>query len=230
MVHLDGAPMSVGVLRGLSNLVGRGGKRVSRYGLYPFLDGEMARLDRGARVLSVGAGGEIGARMAAARERHGLDVVQLDIDPERGADVVADICEWRSDRPFDAIVCSEVLEHLWAPHQAVANMWASLRDGGRLILTAPFVFPIHSAPHDYFRYTRHGLEVLMRDFREVTIAERTSWAESFGVLAVLRGRDRRALAMVVVPAIVAGYPLLRLMGRLVPAGEMTTGYNVVAVR
>jgi SAM-dependent methyltransferase len=224
--------VSGGVLRGLSKLVGRGGKRVSRYGLYPFLDGELAKLERGSRVLSVGAGGEIGARMAAAREQHGLDVVQLDIAPDRGADVVADLCEWRSPTPFDAIICSEVLEHLWAPHQAVANMWASLRDGGRLILTAPFVFPIHSAPHDYFRYTRHGLEVLLRDFREVTIAERTGWAESFGVLAVrmLRGRDRRALAMAVVPAIVVGYPLLRVVGRMVPASEITTGYNVVAVR
>ncbi|HKE17204.1 MAG TPA: methyltransferase domain-containing protein [Kofleriaceae bacterium] len=224
--------MSGGLLRGLGQLVGRGGKRVSRYGIVEFLDAQLERLEPGARVLSIGAGGEIGDHLTAACERLGIDVVQLDIDAERGADVVADICEWRSEAPFDAILCSEVLEHLYAPHQAVSNMWASLRDGGRLILTAPFVFPIHSAPHDYFRYTRHGLEVLLRDFHDVTIEERTSWAESFGVLAVrmVRGRERRALAVAVVPVILAGYPLLRMMGRLIPASEMTTGYNVVAVR
>jgi SAM-dependent methyltransferase len=224
--------MSGGLLRGLGQLVGRGGKRVSRYGIVEFLDAQLERLDPGARVLSIGAGGEIGDHLTAACERLGLDVVQLDIDAERGADVVADICTWRSETPFDAILCSEVLEHLYAPHLAVNNMWASLRNGGRLILTAPFVFPIHSAPHDYFRYTRHGLEVLLRDFHDVTIEERTSWAESFGVLAVrmVRGRERRALAVAVVPIILAGYPLLRMMGRLIPASEMTTGYNVVAVR
>lgn len=224
--------MSGGLARSLVKMVGRGGKRVSRYGIYPFLDAQLEQIERGARVLSIGAGGEIGDRMAAAGQRCGLDMVQLDIDPDRNPNLVADICEWRSDTPFDAIICSEVLEHLWAPHQAVANMWASLRAGGRLILTAPFVFPIHSAPHDYFRYTRHGLEVLLRDFSQVSIEERTSWAESFGVLAVrmLRGRGRRALAIAVVPAIVASYPLLRVMGRLIPANEMPTGYNVVAVR
>jgi SAM-dependent methyltransferase len=224
--------MSAGLVRGLGRLVGRGGKRVSRYGIYPFIDAQLELLEPSARVLSIGAGGEIGNHLVATCERLGLDVSQLDIDPDRGADVVADLCEWRSQEPYDAIICSEVLEHLWAPHQAVANMWASLREGGRLILTAPFVFPIHSAPHDYFRYTRHGLEVLLRDFHDVTIEERTSWAESFGVLAVrmVRGKDRRALAVAVVPAILAGYPLLRAMGRLIPASEMTTGYNVVAVR
>jgi SAM-dependent methyltransferase len=221
-----------GVVRGLGKMVGRGGKRVSRHGIYPFLDAQLEQIERGSRVLSIGAGGEIGDRMVAGGARCGLDLVQLDIDPERGAGIVADICEWRSETPFDAIICSEVLEHLWAPHQAVANMWASLRAGGRLILTAPFVFPIHSAPHDYFRYTRYGLEVLLRDFKDVTIEERTSWAESFGVLAVrmLRGRERRALAIAVVPAVVASYPLLRMMGRLIRADEMTTGYNVVAFR
>ena len=224
--------MALGLLRGVGELVGKGGKRVSRHGIYPFLDAQLEKLERGSRVLSVGAGGEIGGRMVAAGERLGLEIVQLDIDPDRGADVVADLCEWHSETPYDAIVCSEVLEHLWAPHQAVKNMWASLRDGGRLILTVPFVFPIHSAPHDYFRYTRHGLEVLLRDFHDVVIEDRTTWAEAFGVLAVrmVRGRERRALALAVVPAVVAGYPLLRMMGRLIPASEMPTGYNVVAVR
>lgn len=220
------------VLGGLGRIVGRGGKRVSRHGIYPFLDAELARIEHGARVLQIGAGGEIGGRVVAAGRAHGFEVDQLDILPDRGADIVADLCEWRSERPYDAIVCSEVLEHLWAPHQAIDNMRASLREGGRLILTVPFLFPIHSAPHDFFRYTRHGLEVLLRQFKDVTIDERNSWAESFGVLAVraARGRGRRGVAAAVVPVVLAGYPLLRAVGRLLPASELTTGYNVVAFR
>jgi SAM-dependent methyltransferase len=224
--------MSRGLTHEVSKLVGRAAKRVSRHGIYPFLDAEMARIERGSRVLSIGSGGEIGDRVVETGRRCGLDLIQLDINEDRKPDVVADLCEWRSETPFDVIICSEVLEHIWAPDRAVTNMWASLRPGGRLIITAPFMFPIHGAPHDYFRYTRHGLEVLLRDFSQVTIDDRTSWAESFGVLAVrmLRGRARRPLAVAVVPAVVAVYPLLRVVGRLVPASEMTTGYNVVAVR
>ncbi|HTE51706.1 MAG TPA: methyltransferase domain-containing protein [Kofleriaceae bacterium] len=226
--------MSGGLLRGLGELVGKGAKQVSRYGIYPFIDAELARIEPGARVLSIGAGGEIGDRIVAAREKHGLDVRQLDIRSDRGADVVADICKWHSEEPYDAVVCSEVLEHLWAPHLAIDNIRASLRDGGRLILTAPFVFPIHGAPHDYFRYTRHGLEVLLREFRDVTIEERTNWAESLGVLAVRmargRGAARRGLQAVIVPVVLAGSPVLRALGKLVPATEVTIGYNVVAFR
>src|SRR5204862_6152983 len=36
-----------------------------------------------------------------------------------------------------------------------------LRPGGRLFLTAPFHFKEHQEPHDYFRYTRHGLKHLL---------------------------------------------------------------------
>jgi hypothetical protein len=36
-----------------------------------------------------------------------------------------------------------------------------LRSGGRLFLTAPLHFKEHQEPHDYFRYTRHGLALLL---------------------------------------------------------------------
>ncbi|HEU0030815.1 MAG TPA: methyltransferase domain-containing protein [Kofleriaceae bacterium] len=219
------------LLRQLGTLVGKGAKSVSRQGIYSFLEAQLAQLQPGERVLSIGAGGEIGTRIIAERAR-GVNILQLDIDDKRGADIVADLCKWRADEPFDAIICSEVLEHVWAPHLAVENMFASLREGGKLILTAPFVLPIHAAPNDFFRYTRHGLEVLLRDFKQVTIEDRNSWAESLGVLAVrmVRKRKTRALEATVVPFVAAGYPLLRAVGKLFPANEMPTGYNVIAIR
>src|ERR1700722_4084369 len=36
-----------------------------------------------------------------------------------------------------------------------------LGDGGTLIVTAPFCFRLHEEPHDYFRYTPHGLRALI---------------------------------------------------------------------
>jgi hypothetical protein len=38
-----------------------------------------------------------------------------------------------------------------------------LRPGGWLVLSAPFYWPLHEEPHDYFRFTRYGLEHLMRE-------------------------------------------------------------------
>jgi SAM-dependent methyltransferase len=218
------------MLRQLGNLVGKGAKRVSRDGIYPFIDAQLAGLPAGSRLLSIGAGGEIGTRIVQSRDR--LDIQQLDIDPNRGADIVADLCTWQAPEPFDAIICSEVLEHVKAPHLAVANMFASLRPGGKLILTAPFTLPIHAAPNDFFRYTRYGLEVLLSEFSSVTIEDRNTWAEALGVLAVrmVRKRKSRVLGAAVVPVVVAASPILKTLGRLMPANEMPTGYNVVAIR
>jgi hypothetical protein len=36
-----------------------------------------------------------------------------------------------------------------------------LRPGGRLYLTAPLVWELHEEPHDFYRYTRYGLEHLL---------------------------------------------------------------------
>ena len=36
-----------------------------------------------------------------------------------------------------------------------------MRPGGRLLLVAPLMWEVHQAPHDYYRYTRYGLEHLL---------------------------------------------------------------------
>jgi SAM-dependent methyltransferase len=221
-----------GPARTIARWLGRGSKRVSRAGLYPFLDAEFERIPEGSRVLSVGAGGEVNQRLLAAARRRGFAVTQLDIDPELEPDVVADIATWQSPSPFDVVVISEVLEHVVDPPAVVANLLRLLRPGGRLVATVPFIFPIHDEPHDYYRYTHHGLAHLLREFRDVTIRARSTWPEAFGVLAVrvAHERGRRALEAVVVPAVLAAMPLLRLAGRLLPSEIMTSGYTIVATR
>lgn len=41
---------------------------------------------------------------------------------------------------FDFMVCSEVIEHLWNPMEAVRNLYSLLEDGGSLVLTTPCSF------------------------------------------------------------------------------------------
>ncbi len=38
-----------------------------------------------------------------------------------------------------------------------------LKPGGLLILLAPFQFRLHEQPHDYFRYSSHGLRHLCEE-------------------------------------------------------------------
>jgi SAM-dependent methyltransferase len=38
----------------------------------------------------------------------------------------------------------------------------TLKPGGRVLLAIPQDWEVHQAPHDYFRYTRYGIEHLLR--------------------------------------------------------------------
>lgn len=77
-------------------------------------------------------------------------------------DVIADINDLSvmADDSFDSILCSEVLEHVPTPDQALRELARVLAPGGSLILSVPFLARLHEEPHDYFRYTRYGLTSL----------------------------------------------------------------------
>jgi SAM-dependent methyltransferase len=68
------------------------------------------------------------------------------------------------DASFDVVMCTMVLEHVIDPRKVLAEARRVLAPNGRLVLTVPGVWPTHEAPHDYWRFTRFGLEQLMREF------------------------------------------------------------------
>jgi SAM-dependent methyltransferase len=53
------------------------------------------------------------------------------------------------DGSFDAILCSEVLEHVPEPTHALDEFTRLLKPGGILILTAPFASNVHMAPYHF---------------------------------------------------------------------------------
>jgi SAM-dependent methyltransferase len=61
---------------------------------------------------------------------------------------------------FDTVISIQVLEHTPHPDRLIAEMARVLKESGTLILTAPFSFRLHEQPHDYFRYSSHGLKTL----------------------------------------------------------------------
>jgi SAM-dependent methyltransferase len=56
-----------------------------------------------------------------------------------------------------------VLEHLEEPERGIAEAYRLLKPGGHVILTAPFIWWIHEAPRDFFRYSPFGLRYLLEE-------------------------------------------------------------------
>ena len=62
---------------------------------------------------------------------------------------------------FDCALCTEVLEHVPEPGQALNEIARVLKPGGWLVLTVPLLLGLHEEPYDYYRYTVHGLRYLL---------------------------------------------------------------------
>ena len=61
------------------------------------------------------------------------------------------------DHHFDIVFCTEVLEHVPEPAELLGEVHRVLKPGGVIIMTTPFLVPLHEEPYDYYRYTRHGI-------------------------------------------------------------------------
>lgn len=99
--------------------------------------------------------------------------ITMDIDPNSGADIIGDAHELPfKDSEIDIIIANNVIEHFYNPTQAIAEMQRVLKKNGILYFTVPFLYPVHEAPHDYSRFTKYGLEVLFKSFKDLEIHER----------------------------------------------------------
>jgi SAM-dependent methyltransferase len=94
-------------------------------------------------------------------------------------DVFADLCKPLPfpDEHADTVVSFQVLEHLPEPELFLSECYRILKRGGRGFITVPFMWNVHEAPHDYYRYTRYGLKYLLKKvgFYEIDIKENTGF-------------------------------------------------------
>lgn len=142
----------------------------------------MAGLPDGIRLLDAGAWErryaplcgrfDYAAQDVAAYEGRGDGKgLQTGTRDHAGLDLVCDITDVpEPDASFDAVLCTEVLEHLPEPVAALRELARLLKPGGTLVLTAPFCSLTHYAPYHYqsgynrYFYEHHlprcGFEVL----------------------------------------------------------------------
>lgn len=83
-----------------------------------------------------------------------------------------------NDATSDAILCSEVLEHVPEPTHALDEFARLLKPGGVLILTAPFGSNVHMAPYHFcsgfskYWYEHH---LAQRGFRIESLIANGDW-------------------------------------------------------
>lgn len=201
--------------------------------------------DAHGRVLDVGCADRwIASRLSGECDYIGLDYPVTGQDMYGAKpDIFADAGRLPlADDSMDTVIMLEVLEHLRNPREAMAEANRVLRSGGRLLLSVPFLYPIHDAPHDYQRLTRHGV---VRDadtagFHVEVVSGRLGSLETAGLVACLsiggmclEALKRRSPSMALVPFLLLLLPAINLSAwlgeRLLPSwGAMTNGYLLTA--
>jgi SAM-dependent methyltransferase len=137
------------------------------------LESFAAGLAPGARVLDAGAGERVHAKYFTRGRYIAVDLAVGDSNWDYGKlDAVADLTALPfPDRCFDACINIVTLEHVQEPACALREMERTLAPGGRLLMIVPHEWEVHQSPHDYYRYTRHGVAYLLNKagFEEFTI-------------------------------------------------------------
>jgi SAM-dependent methyltransferase len=114
------------------------------------------------RVLDVGCGTRPYEGLISAREYVGLELDTPENRRTNKADVYYDGHKLPfEDSSFDAVICNQVLEHVFEPDAFLREIARVLKAGGRLLLTVPFVWDEHEQPRDFGRYSSFGLAALL---------------------------------------------------------------------
>lgn len=109
--------------------------------------------------------------------------VGVDILNAKGVDIVADAHHLPiKSSTFSIVLTTEMLEHTHDPQAVINEIERILKPGGRVILTTRFLFPIHEAPFDFFRFTKYGLKHLFRNWAHVVVKHDTKPFEGIAVL------------------------------------------------
>jgi len=105
-----------------------------------------------------------------------------------------------------------------------------LKPGGKIILSTPFVFGIHDAPHDYFRYTKYGLRHLFKKFEEIDLIERCGFFWTILVLnsrlMVTKNKFHHIFGKLLTLISVIVSPIAFVLDKVLP-NTITTGYVAV---
>jgi SAM-dependent methyltransferase len=121
-------------------------------------------IPKGARVLDAGAGSRPYARFFVHTRYESTDFADIfDQQSKHKHDFLCSLEKIpRKNDTYDAIINTQVLEHVEYPEKVIKEFYRVLKPGGKLFLTAPQGWGIHGEPYHFFNFTSYGLASLFK--------------------------------------------------------------------
>jgi SAM-dependent methyltransferase len=133
------------------------------YPLKQFVSQTAMKMAPNARLLDAGAGEGQYRKQFSHTRYTGVDLAIGDTSWNySNLDAIASMTALPfAQGTFDAVLCTQVLEHVQEPYLVLAELYRTLKPGGRIFLTGPQSWHQHQKPHDYYRYTAFGFKYLL---------------------------------------------------------------------
>ena len=210
-------------------------KIFSRKNLNKYIAQQLINVKPGSKILLVGAGGKIYTLISKLSAENNFHLRTIDINPDYNPDILDDICDYDfSDEKYDIVLIPEVLQAIKTPGKAIENIYSALNNGGKIILTVPFIFPLVDRPHDFYRFTKYGIFYLLSDFNNVEVIERNSWTETISVLFVRhimnQNLSSKLFALIFILTSILFYPFIYILGKLVNTDYICSGYSSSGIK
>ncbi len=128
------------------------------------------------------------------------------------------------NRSFDSVLMLQTLEYMQNPQKVLSEISRILKRGGILILTSPFMYPIHDYPFDRSRFTDIQLKTMLENekFKIIKIIAQGGfiefWIQSFLVFwfKTIKGllKTRRIVKIVGIAMLIPS-PFLTVFGNII---------------
>ncbi len=94
------------------------------------------------------------------------------------------------DETVDNAVSIEVLEHIEDLENSLNEIRRVLKCGGILLFTVPMVQPLHGEPYDFRRFTKYGIEKMLKEkgFEMISICGSTRMKDTIKRLKIMNTR------------------------------------------
>lgn len=150
-----------------------------RYLMKKYLKKELKKYsgDIRGKILDVGCGDKPYQEMFNYKSYTGLDTHNSGHDhSNEPVDVIYDGKNIPfKNKSFDSIISFEVFEHVEKLDKVISEISRVLKKNGKLLISYPFIWPLHEEPYDFRRITPHGIkEMLEREDFKIIKSSKTS--------------------------------------------------------
>ena len=171
-------------------------------------------------------------------------IICADIKHNKKSKIVCDVMNLPFKKnKFDGVICINSLYYYSDPFKSIKEFSHILKKNGKLIIITPFIYPVHDAPIDKYRFTEYGMRELLKDY--FTVKEIKTIGGIFNLPSIFLHSLIKGLPLIVPTqikkitkflTIITLYPfyivaqLISLFDILDKSGRWATYYFVVAIK